>query len=66
MVTAITLHGILTFTAWWFLVSTIFAVALGRWLRDTDRAARQLHEEERRRREKLQELNTRRRRRTPR
>lgn len=61
---AITLRGAVTFGAWWLLVSSVLAVAIGKWIKSTDDAARQLHQEERRRRGRdLDELAPRRRRR---
>lgn len=47
----------------WLVVSTLAAVAFGKFLRGLDDQARQLHNEERRRREELDELTARRRRR---
>lgn len=46
----------------WLVLGLVVGLTLGRFLRDTDRAARQLHNEERRRRAKAQDLPQRRRR----
>lgn len=63
MILAITLRGLVTFGAWWLLVSIVLGVIVGKWIKHTDDAARQLHEEERQRRPELDELARRRRRR---
>lgn len=64
MTLALTLCAVLAAGLVWLLVASAFGVALGRFLRGTDQAARQLHNEERRRRgHDLDELAPRRRRR---
>ena len=61
---ALTFCAVLAVGAVWLLAGAALGVTLGRFLRDTDRAARQLHNEERRQRgHDLDELAPRRRRR---
>jgi len=62
-VVALTLRTVLAVVAAWLTVGAVVGLTLGRFLRDTDRAARQLYHEERRRRNQLDELAPRRRRR---
>lgn len=64
---AFSLRDALTLLGCWLVVGLVLGLTLGRFIRTTDRAARQLHNEQRRRSDgALDELAARRRRRSQR